>query len=122
MGFGFKNPFKKLKNIFSKKSTWGAILGTAVGGPFGGIAGYSMGSSADAQEAATDEAKKARNQARDQYAAAEAAAKAEAERIANLEEERKRKLLLYGTSKPSTMVGGYLGLGGQANINKPSLG
>jgi hypothetical protein len=75
-----------------------------------------------AQKEATEEAKEARNQARDQYATSQAEAEAEAKRIANMEEERKRRLLLYGTQNPSTLLGTYTGLPGQANVGRPTLG
>jgi hypothetical protein len=74
------------------------------------------------QKEATEEAKKARDQAKDQYTASEAAATAESERIANLEEERKKRLLLYGTQNPSTLMGSYTGLPGQANVGRATLG
>ena len=114
MGFGFKNPFKKAKSLFDKfvggvESVGDATLNVLSGGMV-------------AQQEATKEAKKARDMAAEQYSQGIASAEAEAKRIAELEEERKRKLLLYGTAKPSTMIGGYLGLGGQANTSRPSLG
>jgi hypothetical protein len=109
-----KNPFKAGKNIFDKviggvESIGDATLNVLSGGMI-------------AQAEATKEAKKARDMAADQYSQGIAAAEAEAKRIADLEEERKRKLLLMGTQKPSTMVGGYLGIGGQAAVGKPFLG
>lgn len=75
-----------------------------------------------AQKEATAEAKKARDQAKDQYTASEASATAEAERIANLEEERKKRLLLYGTQNPATLMGSYTGLPGSANVGRATLG
>ena len=75
-----------------------------------------------AQQEATEEAKKARNQARDQYASAQAEAEAEAARISNLEEERKKRLLLYGTQTPSTLMNTYTGLPGSANVGRATLG
>jgi hypothetical protein len=122
MGFSFKNPFKKAKNLFSgvgkSVESFGNWLDVTKPGGFGDILTFGSISQAEAVK----ESKKARDQAASQYAEQTAAAEAEAKRIAELEEERKRKLLLYGTAKPSTMVGGYLGLGGQATTSRPSLG
>lgn len=141
MGFGgFSNPFKKAKNVFSSAKDFAKKIGGGIGdaaksvgkgvgefgdwldvtqpGGFGDL--ITMGSVS--QYAATKEAKKAREQAQARYKNQIQAARAEAERIANLEDERKRKLLLYGTQNPSTMIGGYLGLGGSANVSRPRLG
>lgn len=62
-----------------------------------------------AQKDATEEAKKARDQAASQYAAETAAAEETARKIAETEEERKRRLALQGTQTPSTLTGTYLG-------------
>jgi hypothetical protein len=120
MGFG--NPFKKAKSIFSgaKKAVGG--LGDFLDVTQPGGLGDLLTFGAISQGAAVDEAKKARNQAQKQFADQTAAAQAEAQRIANMEEERKKKLLLYGTQNPSTMIGGYLGIGGAANVSRPRLG
>jgi len=122
MGFGIGNPFKKVKSLFSgaKKLTGGVgdFLDVTQPGSIGDLLTFGSIS----QSEAVKQAKGARNDAKRQYADQTAAAQAEAQRIANLEEERKRKLLLYGTQKPSTMIGGYLGIGGTANVSRPGLG
>lgn len=74
------------------------------------------------QHEATEEAKKARDLATQQYAESTAAAEAEASRLANLEEERKKRLQLYGTQTPSTLIGGYLGVTGQPTVGRATLG
>jgi hypothetical protein len=122
MGFGIGNPFKKVKSLFSGAKNLaqgvGGFIDVTKPGGLGDLVTFGSLSQAEA----TKEAKKARNDAKSQYADQTAAAQAEAQRIANLEEERKRKLLLYGTQKPSTMIGGYLGIGGTANVSRPGLG
>ena len=75
-----------------------------------------------AQKEATDEAKKARDQAQQQYAAETAAAQETARKIAETEEERKRRLALMGTQTPSTLINSYLGLTGGANVRRAYLG
>jgi hypothetical protein len=62
-----------------------------------------------AQADATKQAKKARDQAARQYAAETAAAQETARKIAETEEERKRRLAMAGTQMPSTLSGTYLG-------------
>ena len=74
------------------------------------------------QKEATDEAKKARDQAASQYAAETAAAQETARKIAETEEERKRRLALAGTQTPSTLLNTYLGLSGGANTRRAMLG
>jgi hypothetical protein len=122
MGFGIGNPFKKVKSLFSgaKRLTGGVgdFLDVTQPGSIGDLLTFGSIS----QSEAVKQSKGARNDAKRQYADQTAAAQAEAQRIANLEEERKRKLLLYGTQKPSTMIGGYLGIGGTANVSRPGLG
>jgi hypothetical protein len=73
-----------------------------------------------AQKEATEEAKKARDQAQQQYAAETAAAEETARKIAETEEERKRRLAMAGTQMPSTLYGSYLGIPGR--VNKTLLG
>ena len=75
-----------------------------------------------AQKDATAEAKKARDQAAAQYAAETAAAEATARKIAETEEERKRRLALAGTQTPSTLLNTYLGVSGGANTRRAVLG
>ena len=75
-----------------------------------------------AQKDATEEAKKARDQAASQYAAETAAAQETAKKIAETEEERKRRLALAGTQTPSTLLNTYLGLSGGANTRRAMLG
>ena len=74
------------------------------------------------QKEATEEAKKARDQAASQYAAETAAAQETARKIAETEEERKRRLALAGTQTPSTLLNTYLGLSGGANTRRAMLG
>ena len=75
-----------------------------------------------AQKEATAEAKKARDQAADQYAAETAAAQETARKIAETEEERKRRLAAQGTQMPSTLTGSYLGIPGRVNQSRSLLG
>ena len=72
------------------------------------------------QKAATEEAKKARDQAQQNYAAETLAAQETARKIAETEEERKRRLAMAGTQMPSTLYGSYLGIPGR--VNKSLLG
>lgn len=74
------------------------------------------------QMEATKQAEKTRDEARSQYAEATAAAEAEAARIANLEEEKKKRLMLYGTQQPETLMGSYLGVQGAATVGRATLG
>lgn len=107
MGFGVGNVFKKAKSVFTdvSKGVGNLLTGGAL-------------SQADALK----EAKKARDQAASQYQSSIDAATAEAERIANIEEERKRRLLLYGTQAPPTLINTFLGVGGSGNVARPTLG
>ena len=75
-----------------------------------------------AQQEATEEAKKARDQEASQYAAETAAAQETSRKIAETEEERKRRLALAGTQTPSTLLNTYLGLSGGANTRRAMLG
>jgi hypothetical protein len=131
MGFSFKKIFSK-RGIQSFLGTGGVLPGVdiAITQDAGnkiyedvhkGLGNLVTGGYL-AQKDATEEAKKARDQAKDQYAAAEKAAAEEATRIANLEEERKKRLLLYGTQAPKTLMGTYTGLPGQAPVGRPTLG
>jgi phage-related protein len=131
MGFSFKKIFSK-RGIQSFLGTGGVLPGVdiAITQDAGnkiyedvhkGLGNLVTGGYL-AQKDATEEAKKARNQAKDQYATSTAEAEAEAARIANLEEERKKRLLLYGTQNPSTLMGSYTGLPGQANVGRSTLG
>jgi len=134
MGFSFKK-------VFSKKGLSHLAVAAGSGGMLPGFAEaqfFDKGQSATegvvkgvgnlvtggyiAQKEATEEAKKSRDQAKDQYQTSADEATAEAARIANLEEERKRRLLLYGTQNPSTLMGSYTGLPGQANVGRSTLG
>jgi hypothetical protein len=83
---------------------------TEIGSGFGNLltGGYI------AQKEATAEAKKARDQAQSQYDAETAAAQETARKIAETEEERKRRLAAQGTQTPSTLYGTYLGIPGSA--------
>lgn len=143
MGFSIKDVYSKAKNLFT---TSDGLKTVAVAAGTGGmLPGYAEGMMTSdkfkdtsqevmkglgnlvtggyiAQNKATDEARKARNQAQEQYAAAESAAKAEAERLSNLEEERKKRLALYGTGNPATLMGSYLGVTGQAQVGRATLG
>jgi hypothetical protein len=75
-----------------------------------------------AQKEATAEAKKARDQAQEQYAAETLAAQETAKKIAETEEERKRRLAMQGTQMPSTLYGNYLGIPGRVNQGRSLLG
>jgi hypothetical protein len=75
-----------------------------------------------AQKEATEQAKKAADDAKDRYAAEQAAAEATAKKIAETEEERKRRLALQGTQTPSTLLNSYLGVSGGANVRRSVLG
>jgi hypothetical protein len=75
-----------------------------------------------AQKDATAEAKKARDQAADQYAAEQTAAAETARKIAETEEERKRRLAAQGTQTPSTLSGSYLGIPGRVSQSRSLLG
>lgn len=137
MGFGFGKIGGKIGgflkrgigNIFSKQGLMtaaGAGLGFAVGGPIGaGIgagAGLATGSQIKAQENAMEEAKNARDQAQKQYAAEEAALKAAADEAERLELEKRKKLIAAGQANPATMMSGYTGLPGSANVIRNFLG
>ena len=74
------------------------------------------------QKDATAEAKKARDQAAAQYQAETAAAAETARKVAETEEERKRRLALAGTQTPSTLLNTYLGVSGGANTRRAVLG
>ena len=74
------------------------------------------------QKEATQEAKKARDQAQQNYAAETLAAQETARKIAETEEERKRRLAMSGTQTPSTLLNSYLGLSGAANVRRSVLG
>jgi hypothetical protein len=108
MGFGLGNLGKKLKNLGHNIFEGGANLLT--GGAL-------------AQKDALKESKKARDQAKADYDKQIKAAEAEAARIANMEEERKRRIALFGLQNPPTMMtGGYLGITGGANVGRGTLG
>ena len=69
------------------------------------------------QREAAEQAKDASQDAKRELARQAAAAKAEAERLANIEEERKRKMARV--SDPQTLLGGYIGIPGGASTMKP---
>lgn len=138
MGFGLGKFKLKIGNPFTKKGL-GTIAIAGIGGPGMGLLSLNeegrsletsiakgLGNMATggslAQAEATKEAKKARDMAQQQYADATAAAEAEAARLANLEEERKKRLMLYGTQQPETLMGSYLGVTGQATVGRATLG
>jgi hypothetical protein len=75
-----------------------------------------------ANKEATAEAKKARDIATQQYEEQQAAVEAETKRLADLDEEKKRKLAQAGTQNPQTLLGGYKGVQGGANLYKSLLG
>jgi hypothetical protein len=75
-----------------------------------------------AQKDATEEAKKARDQAAQQYQAEIDAASETARKVAETEEERKRRLAAQGTQMPSTLTGSYLGIPGRVNQSRSLLG
>jgi hypothetical protein len=120
MGFSFKKIGKSLLKTGGISLLWpGAedvsdeiVKGVGNVATFGGLA----------QAKATAEAKKARDQAQKQYAAETAAAQETARKIAETEEERKRRLAAQGTQMPSTLVGSYLGIPGRVNQSRSLLG
>ena len=134
MGFSFKN-------LFKKKGGLAKIAGIGSGGL---LPGFEWGMATDqgqnlwdtvhegvgnlvtggylAQKDATAEAKKARDQAAAQYAAETKAAEETARKIAETEEERKRRLALAGTQTPSTLLNTYLGVSGGAVTRRAVLG
>jgi hypothetical protein len=74
------------------------------------------------QKEATDEAKKARDLAAKQYAEQQAAVEAETQRLADLDEEKKRRLAAAGTQNPQTLLGGYRGVTGTPTTYRALLG
>lgn len=74
------------------------------------------------QKEATDEAKKARDQAAQQYQEQQDAVEAETKRLADLDEEKKRRLAAAGTQNPQTLLGGYRGVTGTPNTYRALLG
>jgi len=132
MGFGFKMP--KLKNVAKSflRSGGGLLPGvnefmatdkgeqlyTDIHKGLGNLVtgGYL------AQKDATAEAKKARDQAASQYQAEIDAAAETARKVAETEEERKRRLAAQGTQMPSTLTGSYLGIPGRVNQSRSLLG
>ena len=75
-----------------------------------------------AQKEATEQSKKAADDAEARYAAETAAAQETARKIAETEEERKRRLAAQGTQMPSTLSGSYLGIPGRVNQSRSLLG
>ncbi len=131
MGFSFKKIFSK-RGIQSFLGTGGLLPGVdiAITQDQGnklyedihkGIGNLVTGGYI-AQKDATEEAKKARDQAASQYAAETAAAEETARKVAETEEERKRRLALQGTQTPSTLLNSYLGISGGANVRRSVLG
>jgi hypothetical protein len=132
MGFSFKK-------MFSKRGIRGfglALMGTPLAG-----AGTTFSDQASeayegvhkglgnlvtggyiAQKEATEQSKKAADDAKSRYAAEQAAAEATAKKIAETEEERKRRLVAQGTQTPATLLNTYLGLSGGANTRRGMLG
>ena len=129
-----------LKKTFNKK--WkGLIVGAGSGGMLPGFAeGMLTDKGKDAaqdvmkglgnlvsggyisQKEATEQAKKAADDAEARYAAETAAAQETARKIAETEEERKRRLAAMGTQTPSTLTGSYLGIPGRVNQSRSLLG
>lgn len=75
-----------------------------------------------AQKEATEESEKARDEAQKRYEAETLAAEETAKKIAETEEERKRRLAMQGTQTPSTLLNSYLGVSGGANVRRSVLG
>lgn len=129
---GFRNPFKNFK-----KSLKGFLIGggTGIGELYAGSekvegvvtdilkgAGNLVTGGYISQKEATEQAKKASDQASKQYAEQQAGVEAETQRLADLDEEKKRKLAAAGTQNPQTLLGGYKGVPGGANLYKSLLG
>ena len=131
MGFSFKKIFSK-RGIQSFLGTGGVLPGVDIAitqDPGNKIyedihkgLGNLVTGGYLAQKDATEEAKKARDQAANQYAAETAAAQETARKIAETEEERKKRLALAGTQTPSTLLNTYLGVSGGANVRRAMLG
>ena len=132
MGIGFRNPFKNFNKSFKGLMIGG---GTGIGELYAGSEKAEAGitdilqgvgnlftGGYISQKKATEEAKKARDQAAKQYSEQTEAVEAETRRLADLDEERKRKLAAAGTKNPQTLLGGYGGVGGSPNIYKSLLG
>lgn len=137
MGFGFGS----LKKIFSKKGLSHLAVAAGSGGMLPGFAeaqffeggqnatesvmkgiGNLVSGGYISQKEATEEAKKARDQSKDQYAEQEAAVMAETQRLADLDEEKKRRAAQAGTTNPQTLLGGYKGPSGSVNTYRALLG
>ena len=135
MGFGFKLKIPSMKNAFKGflYSGGGVLPGigeviasnekveNAAGEVMKGVGNLVSGGYI-AQKEATAEAKKARDQAQANYAAEQAAAEETARKIAETEEERKRRLAMAGTQTPSTLFNSYLGVSGGASVRRSVLG
>ena len=135
MGFSFKLKKPSLKGLVKGfVYSGGGILpgiGEAIAGSekaegvvntiMGGVGNLVTGGYL-AQKDATEEAKKARDQAQKQYAAEQMAAEETARKIAETEEERKRRLAMQGTQTPSTLLNSYLGVSGGASVRRSVLG
>jgi hypothetical protein len=129
MGFSFK---KKWKQILVGAGSGGLLPGFAeimmtdkgkdiVQDIHKGVGNLVSGGYINQVEA-TKQSKQARDDAAAQYAAEQAAAEATARKIAETEEERKRRLALQGTQTPSTLINSYLGLPGRTGTSRGTLG
>jgi hypothetical protein len=127
---GFKNPFKK--------ENWKSWLGIGSGGMLPGFEWGSNTKIGDAvldpiykgvgnlvtggyigQREAAEQQKDAAGDAKRRYAREQAAAEETARKIAEAEEERKRRLAAMGTQTPATLYGTYLGI---SSIKRSMLG
>lgn len=135
MGWGFRNPLKNFKGaVKGFVYSGGGVLpgiGEAIAGSdkAEGIVGDIMKGAGNlvsggyiSQQEATAEAKKARDQAKDQYASDQAALEAETKRLADLDEEKKRRIAAQGSKNPQTLLGGYGGVQGGASTYRQLLG
>jgi hypothetical protein len=134
MGFGFKIKLPSLKKL-GKTLLYSAMVGPGAGEMMGAFPkldegmteiGKGVGNLVTggyiSQKAATEQAKKASEDAEKRYAAEQAAAAETARKIAETEEERKRRLAAQGTQMPSTLSGSYLGIPGRVSQSRSLLG
>jgi hypothetical protein len=135
MGFGFKFKIPSLKNAAKGflYSGGGVLPGigeliasnekveNAAGSIMKGVGNLVSGGYI-AQKEANEQAKDASRESQKQYADQQAAVEAETARLADLDEEKKKRLAAQGTQNPQTLLGGYKGVQGGANLYKSLLG
>ena len=131
IGKHFKNPFSK-RGFKTFLTTGGLLPGaqeffmTDTGnelyeGVHKGIGNLVTGGYIGQREA-TEQAEEAADSAKKRYAKEQAAAEETARKIAEAEEERKKRMAAMGTQMPSTLFGSYLGIPGKAGVSRSMLG